>query len=69
MDLALYHTLSIGTDGALPYLLHAVRDALGLAVENSAHATTLTLGGRSTSEVPTPRGDRCPAPPPGRDNP
>ena len=45
MDLALYHTLSIGTDGALPYLFHAVCDALGLEVENSAVATTLCRGG------------------------
>lgn len=63
MDLALYHTLSIGTDGALPYLLHAVRDALDLEVENSASATTLTP--RRSIDLRGPDAPRRP-PPSGR---
>lgn len=69
MDLALYHTLSIGTDGALPYLFHAVRDALGLEVENSALTTTFIPGGRSTSAALTTPRRPLPCPVGAHDNP
>jgi hypothetical protein len=43
-DLAIHHALRVGTPGALPYLLHGLRDELGLEVDNTDRATRIFAG-------------------------
>ncbi|HEY2030802.1 MAG TPA: hypothetical protein VGH20_16510 [Myxococcales bacterium] len=46
-QLAIFHSLRVGTPGAAVYLLDPLKEALGIEVENREDSTTVSFGGRA----------------------